>query len=172
MTDFLLLDSPGHGPWFWDGVKGILEDKLRNNSSVRHLNYHPGRILAPENLSTTHNKYTNLNEYALKTIDQIQQAGLSNPIIVSHSFSGILALELCHILGKDIKGLVFIGSIIPDMFRTSMEMIPMPLRLLLIISSVLSGNLSFDNIKMHREFVLKFYATTFLTMRLLKQSED
>ena len=155
MTDFLLLDSPGHGPWFWDGVKGAIENKLRNQSDFIHLNYQPGKILAPENLSNVNSKYTTLNEYAMKTIDQINQAGLTNPIIVSHSFSGILTLELCNILGKDIKELIFIGSIIPDMFRTSMEMIPIPLRLLLITSSILTGNISFDTIKMHREFVLK-----------------
>ena len=50
MTDFLLLDSPGHGPWFWDGVKGAIEDNLRNKYEVRHLNYHPGKVVDPENL--------------------------------------------------------------------------------------------------------------------------
>lgn len=155
MTDFLLLDSPGHGPWFWDGVKGAIEDNLRNKSEVRHLNYHPGKVFAPENLSNLDNKYTSLTEYAIKTVDQIRNEKLSNVIIVSHSFSGILALELCNILGKEIKGLVFIGSIIPDMFRTSMEMIPIPLRLLLMTSSLLTGTISFDKIAMHREFILK-----------------
>ena len=48
MADFLLIHGAGHAAWVWDSVKGILEDNLRKQSSLYHMRYSAGKVLAPD----------------------------------------------------------------------------------------------------------------------------
>ncbi|MQF82938.1 alpha/beta hydrolase [SAR202 cluster bacterium AD-802-E10_MRT_200m] len=163
MADFLLIHGAGHAAWVWDGVKGILEDDLRKQSSLYHTRYTAGKVLAPDlpghgekfyEDDPTHITFETCIEKLLKTIDTNK---LKYPIIGAHSLSGLMGLELARRLvekGNPPSAIVLVGAVVPDVFRNVMEMLPPPTRIALSVLRLMPGTPP-ESVKLHRELGLK-----------------
>ena len=163
MADFLLIHGAGHGAWVWDGVKGILEDNLRKQSSLYHTRYSAGKVLAPDLPGHGENFYQDnpikitfeaCIEALLRTVDINK---LRYPIIGAHSLSGLIALELARrlvIRGNPPSAIVLVGAVVPDIFRNVMEMLPPPTRIALAVLRLMPGTPP-ESVKLHRELGLK-----------------
>lgn len=155
MTDYLLIHAPGHGAWSWDGVSGVLEDTLRRESPIFHPMYQPGTVLAPDFPGDGAPGLVTLDAWADDILRQAAGAGLDRPIVVAHSLSGLLALEVARRLPKPPRALVLVGAVVPDMFHTVTEVLPIATRVLLQLHRVLPGRRPSGTVKLHREFALK-----------------
>jgi len=160
MTDFLLIHGPGHGSWAWDGVKGTLEDRLRRLPGLYHSSYSAGSIIAPD-LPGHGSRYSQDNPRHLSfehCVDELQEfvntSCMSEPVVVAHSLSGLIALELVRRLGNA-KALVLIGAAVPDIFHNALETLPIPTRAL-IHALRLYPNTPPESVRLIKEFALLF----------------
>ena len=154
MTDFLLLHSPAHGAWSWDGVKGILEDALRREGAIHHPMYTPGTVSAPE-LDGASGGRTTLDERVEEVLRQASAAGLKRPVVVLHALSGLLGLEVVRRMADRPQALVLVGAVVPDAFHTVSEMLPLLTQYALLGLRLLPGRRPPGTVRLHRELVLK-----------------
>lgn len=155
MTDYLLIPAPGHGAWSWDRAKGLIEDALRRESPNFHPMYQPGSVLAPDFPRDAAPKQVTLAFWADDILRQVAAARLDRPVVVAHSLAGLLALEVARRLPAPPQALVLVGAVVPDMFHTVTEMLPVATRALLQLHRVLPGKRPSGTVKLHREFALK-----------------
>jgi pimeloyl-ACP methyl ester carboxylesterase len=155
MADFLLLHGPAHGPWTWDGVKGIIDDVLSRRSTVHNPMYAPGTVLAAAFPIMADLKQLTLDRWADDILRQVEAASLARPVVVAHSLAGLLALEVVRRLPTPPTALVLVGAVAPDIFHTVTEMLPTATRVLLQLHRVLPGKRPPGTVRLHREMALK-----------------
>ena len=160
MTDFLLIHGPGHGSWAWDGVKAALEDRLRRRPGLYHASYLSGSITAPDlpghgsRFLRENPRHLSFEHCVDELFELVTTARISEPVVVAHSLSGLIALELVRRLGNA-KRLVLVGAAVPDIFHNVIETLPLPTRAILHALR-LYPNTPPESVRLIKEFALLF----------------
>ena len=125
---FVFLHGAGLGAWIWEGITA----RLTNQCLSVDL---PGRgkhdDISISNLS--------LKEYVESVVTDIKQFTPLKLIIVSHSISGIIGLEVANILKDRVIGFIAISASIPFRNGSYLTSLPLITRIFLRIMIGLSG---------------------------------
>lgn len=125
---FVLMHGAGLGAWIWQDVQ-------------RRLSYpaiavdFPGRG-TDEARST---RKLSLQHYLQSVNDQIESANFQNIILVAHSISGVLSMELAHSLRDRLAGFIAVGAVIPSSRGSFISSLPGANRVFLRIMLSLLG---------------------------------
>jgi pimeloyl-ACP methyl ester carboxylesterase len=156
MTDFLLIHGAGHGAWVWDEVKGVIEDSQRAKVGLYHSLYAPGAILTPDlpghgaRFGTDDPVRLDSDDAVGSLLGHLEAADVTRPVVVAHDLSGLIALEVVRRMKEPPRGLVLVGAVVPDLFHTVGEMLPLPTRVLLALLRFLPGTPP-ESVTLHKE---------------------
>lgn len=134
----VFLYGAGLSSWIWNNVIDSL------NYTCVTLDF-PGRGRYRD-VST---KNLPLARYVEIAREQVNAIADSPIVIVSHSISAVIGLELSSIFADRIIGSIVIGSILPDVHKSFVSMMPFPQRFILPIVMRIAGTVPpKDEIKM------------------------
>lgn len=121
----VLLHGAGLGAWVWDEVRERLAyPSIAVDFPGRGANVH------------TKNENLTLQQYVESVAASIENFSPKKIIIVAHSISGVLSLELAHLFQYRIAGFIAIGAAIPRERGSFLSSLPFPNRT--ILKAVLS----------------------------------
>ena len=161
MTDFLLIHGAGHGAWVWDEVKGVMENSLRTRVGLHHSLFAPGAIIAPDlpghgaRFCTDDPWRLTFEDAVDALLGHLEAARVTRPVVVAHDLSGLIALETVRRMKEPPRALVLVGAVVPDLFHTVGEMLPLPIRVLMALLRFLPGTPP-ESVIMHREIGGRF----------------
>jgi pimeloyl-ACP methyl ester carboxylesterase len=93
---FVLVHGSGGGPWCWDGVRPLLEER-------------GSHVLAPQ-LPGMGDPATSLDDHARAVAAEIEQKDLRNAVLVGHSYAGMAVAQAAELVPDRIARLVFLDA--------------------------------------------------------------
>jgi pimeloyl-ACP methyl ester carboxylesterase len=93
---FVLVHGSGGGPWCWDLVRPLLEER-------------GSRVLAPQ-LPGMGDPATSLDDHARAVASEIERAELRDTILVGHSYAGMVVATGAELVPDRLARLVFLDA--------------------------------------------------------------
>jgi pimeloyl-ACP methyl ester carboxylesterase len=93
---FVLVHGSGGGPWCWDGVRPLLEER-------------GSRVLAPQ-LPGMDDPATSLDDHARAVASEIEREDLGDVILVGHSYGGMPVAAAAELVPERLARLVFLDA--------------------------------------------------------------
>jgi len=125
---FVFLHGAGLGSWIWEDVISELE------YPCLAIDF-PGR----GNHKNIETKNLSLNEYVESALLDIDRFSPEKLIIIAHSISGTIALEIVHKLQNRICGFIAISAAIPAMNNSYLSSLPIIMNVFLRLMLTLAG---------------------------------
>ncbi|MBA2662747.1 MAG: alpha/beta hydrolase [Bradymonadaceae bacterium] len=123
----VLLHGAGLGAWIWRDVEPLLE----RPAFAVDFPFRDG--------TDAQRKHLGLSDYVDHVQAQIEAGPLEHVILVAHSISGIVAVELAARLPERVVGIVGVGAVIPKGANSFVSCLPQPQRTLIRVLMRLLG---------------------------------
>lgn len=156
MTDFILVPDLGHGPFTWERVIGVMEDRLFARYRGPLHAGGMGRIRAIElpghgakDLEAGVGRVT-LGDCVNRVVEVINQRSAVDYVLVGHGGAGAFLSQAVAEAPRKPKGLVLIGGVVPAQGRSILQAFPFPWRLAVGFMS-LSPKVRKRGLRLHKE---------------------
>lgn len=118
-TGLVLIHGSELGAWLWTRVLSELE------SPALAVDL-PGR-----GQHAADRRSVRLSDAVSSVVEDVDEAGFGQTVIVAHSFSGVLVPAIAQRLGDRVAGIVLVGASVPRPGTSWVGLLPLPQRLLL-----------------------------------------
>ena len=116
MSSFVLVHGGSHGAWCWDRVRPLLErDRRVERVLAVDLPGHGERIAAGPQ------EEIGLSDYVDAVVSDIEDAGLTDIVLVGHSLAGITIPHVAARLPSRLRRLIYLSTTNPESGRSVMD---------------------------------------------------
>jgi pimeloyl-ACP methyl ester carboxylesterase len=120
MATFVLVHGAWHGGWCWQRV-------ARKLTQAGHEVFAPtlsglcerSHLLTPA---------TNLDTHILDIVNEMKWKGLTNVVLVGHSYGGMVISGVAERMEKAIASLVMLDAFMPENGQSLVDLVPAPMR--------------------------------------------
>lgn len=117
---YVFLHGAGYGSWIWEKVIPLL------NAPTLAIDF-PGR----GKKTVSNIKAVPLADYTKSALVDIRSFPAKQFVLVAHSFSGTVALEIASQLPERVKSLVFLTAAAPESGKSYVSLLPLPQQIVL-----------------------------------------
>lgn len=113
---FVLIHGAWHGGWCWRRV----EDRLRTHGARVHAPTLTG-LADRDHLANTG---ISLSTHAADVVRLVEVEGLSNVVLVGHSYGGMVVTAAAERIGNRLRAIVMLDAFVPDAGQAMLDVSP------------------------------------------------